>query len=80
MTNYIIKEKLEVSDSLTVTGSIFKVLSENGLNKIENLDTYVPISGKVDNLVADNLVLCEYINYDLTIGGYYTYVNLVEYE
>ena len=79
MTNYIIKENLAICDSLIVNGSIFKVLSENGLNKIENLDTYVPISGTVDNLVANNLVLCEY-ECDLIINGSFTYIDLVEYE
>ena len=79
MTNYIIKENLAICDSLIVNGSIFKVLSENGLNKIENLDTYVPISGTVDNLVADNFVLCGY-RCNLTIGGDFTYINSVEYE
>ena len=79
MTNYIIKDDLAIRGSLTVNGSIISLLSENGLNKVENLDTYVPISGTVDNLVADNFVLCGY-RCNLTIGGDFTYINSVEYE
>ena len=79
MTNYIIKDDLIIYGSLTVNGSIIRLLSENGLNKVENLDTYVPISGTVDNLVADNFVLCGY-RCNLTIGGDFTYINSVEYE
>ena len=79
MTNYIINDKLTVLGDITITGLTIRVLSENGLNKVENLDTYVPISGTVDNLVADNFVLCGY-RCNLTIGGDFTYINSVEYE
>lgn len=79
MTNYIIKDDLIIYGSLTVNGSIIRLLSENGLKKVENLDTYIPISGKVDNLVADNLVLCGY-RCNLTIGGDFTFIDSVVYE
>ena len=78
MTNYIIKDNLAIRGSLIVNGLIINLLSENGLNKVENLDTYVPVSGTVDDLVADNLVLCGY-RCDLTINGDFTYINSVEY-
>ena len=79
MTNYIINDKLTVLGDITITGLTIRVLSENGLKKVENLDTYVPISGTVDNHVANNLVLCEY-ECDLIINGSFTYTDLVEYE
>ena len=79
MTNYIIEENLTVSGTLTITGLTIRVLSENGLNKVENLDTYVPISGTVDDLIADNLILCEYKNCELTVSGCFSCIDTITY-
>ena len=80
MTNYIINDKLTVLGDITITGLTIRVLSENGLNKVENLDTYVPISGTVDDLVVENLVLCEYKNCELLISGCTSCIDTITYE
>jgi len=81
MPNYIINDKLEISNDLIVNGKIIKIVNKDGLNKVEDLDTYIPISGKVDELNADNLILCEFnVDCELIILGSSMFMDTIIYE
>ena len=61
MPNSIIRKNLNIKNNLIVTGTIYIVESEEGLKKLENIDTFLDISGEYDDLeINGDLAVCEY--------------------
>ena len=82
MPNSILRETLNIDNDLVVNGNIYFVKKESLLSKIDNLETYEPISGSFENLeINGNLIVCEFIeNLDVEIKGTIRSVGNIVYE
>ncbi len=61
MTNLIAKDTLNIKNNLIVKGTVYIIESKEGLDKLENLETFQDVSGDFDNLEVDgDLAICEY--------------------
>ena len=69
--NKIVKEKLNITHNLDVTGNIIFVENSEKLNTIDNIESYEFISGNMENLKIDgNLIVCQFDpNCDMTVNG-----------
>ena len=61
MPNSIARDTLNIKNNLIVKGTLYIIESKEGLDKLENLDTFNNISGDFDSLEIDgDLAICEY--------------------
>ena len=75
--NRIVREHLTVSETFIVKGDVILVNEEGGLDQIDDLHTYIPISGDYETLTIEgNLIVCKYDERCVVIlNGYVDYGN-----
>ena len=57
----IVRESLTILGNLVVKGTVFIAAHEKDLEKIDDLESYTPISGEYENLTIEgDLVVCHY--------------------